>query len=315
MDNREIMVSVIMPVYNHEKYIAQAIEGVLMQKTTFRYELIIGEDCSTDDSRKIIKGYEEKYPDIIKVIYHAINQGGPKNARAIRMNAKGKYWAYCEGDDYWTDCNKLQKQVDFLEKNAQYSAVYHNVVCVDKKGRPCKRKSINLYPWKSEGEYIFSQDMLKGGQYLVGQTASLCCRNIYQLLGEEHIEAFEDFRCNGDRRMCVVLACLGKIYFLEDAMACYRVVWDEGSSWHARINNKNMLLHQYQSYHAICSIVKAIFGKDYCDVSYEKTILLECLRCAMQKTSIMNVTVCIKVSILYLAERMHYLYKSIVTGD
>jgi len=109
----EVLVSVIMLVYNHEAYIAQAIEGVLMQKTNFKYELIIGEDCSTDNSKEIIREYHKKYPDIIYPVYWKKNVGANKNANTIRARARGKYIATCEGDDYWCDEDKLQNQIDF----------------------------------------------------------------------------------------------------------------------------------------------------------------------------------------------------------
>lgn len=117
-------VSVLMLTYNHEKYIAQAIEGVMMQKVDFYFELIIGDDCSTDKTTKIIQEYKNKFPDIIKPILRTENIGAGNNYVDINKKAKGKYIAHCEGDDYWTDPNKLQKQVDFLEANPDYVISY-----------------------------------------------------------------------------------------------------------------------------------------------------------------------------------------------
>mgnify|MGYP001248218371 CR=1 FL=1 len=115
------LVSVHMITYNHEKYIAQAIEGVLMQKTNFLFELVIGEDCSTDSTRVICKEYADRYPNIIKLLPDAgKNLGMMENAIRTTMACTGKYIALCEGDDYWTDPYKLQKQVDFLEAHNDY---------------------------------------------------------------------------------------------------------------------------------------------------------------------------------------------------
>lgn len=119
------VVSVCMITYNHESYICEAIEGVLMQKTSFPIELIIGEDCSTDNTRKIVREYEERYPEIIKAQYPEKNRGMINNFLTVLQSASGKYIAYCEGDDYWTDPFKLQKQVDFLEENKKYSFCCH----------------------------------------------------------------------------------------------------------------------------------------------------------------------------------------------
>lgn len=121
------VVSVCMITYNHEKFISEAIEGVLMQKTNFPIELIIGEDCSTDNTRKIVKEYEKKYPEIIVAQYPQTNLGMMKNFTSVLQSARGKYIALCEGDDYWTDPLKLQKQVDFLERNTDYGLVFAKV--------------------------------------------------------------------------------------------------------------------------------------------------------------------------------------------
>jgi glycosyltransferase involved in cell wall biosynthesis len=112
-----------MITYNHEDYIAQAIEGVMMQQTTFPIELIIGEDCSTDNTHKICIEYQEKYPDKIRLLLPVSNLGMMKNFITTLNACKGKYIALCEGDDYWIDPLKLQKQVDFLEQNDDYGMV------------------------------------------------------------------------------------------------------------------------------------------------------------------------------------------------
>jgi len=123
-----------MITYNHEPFIAQAIEGVLMQKTNFKYELVIGEDCSTDNTRKICEEYAHNYPDIIRLLPSEKNLGMFANGtRTMKACMNGKYIALCEGDDYWTDPNKLQKQVDFMESNKCVSLCYHKVLIPNKK--------------------------------------------------------------------------------------------------------------------------------------------------------------------------------------
>ena len=119
MQNKPL-VSVIMLTYNHAPYLQEAIEGVLMQKTNFKFELIICNDASPDHSTEIIKLFAEKYPDIIRYFYHEKNIGFEENQRFAFKQCIGKYVAYCEGDDYWTDENKLQFQFDFLENNPEF---------------------------------------------------------------------------------------------------------------------------------------------------------------------------------------------------
>lgn len=118
-----------MVVYNHEKYIGQAVESVLMQKTTFPFKLFIGEDCSTDQTPTICLKYKEENPDIIEVIFNKQNLGAVNNAKQIFgacFSSGAKYIALLEGDDYWTDPYKLQKQVDFLESYPNYAILHTN---------------------------------------------------------------------------------------------------------------------------------------------------------------------------------------------
>ena len=122
------LVSVLMVTFNHEKYIAQALESILMQITNFKYEIIIGEDCSTDNTKLIIRKFENKYPGRIFPIYHEANVGPMRNVYEFTFpKCTGKYIAALEGDDYWTDPNKLQRQVDFLEANPDFSICFHNM--------------------------------------------------------------------------------------------------------------------------------------------------------------------------------------------
>ena len=124
--NKSFLVSVCIITYNHEKFIAQNLESVLMQKTNFPIEIVIAEDCSTDNTRTIIKEYQDKYPDMIRPIFHNKNVGAISNARDYAIpQCTGKYIALCEGDDYWSDPEKLQKQVDFLENNSAYTFCTH----------------------------------------------------------------------------------------------------------------------------------------------------------------------------------------------
>ena len=123
LNSTVLMVAVYMITYNHEDYIEQAIESIVNQKANFLYKLFIGEDCSTDNTRQICIGLKEKYPDKIHLVLNERNVGASQNAQKIFnlcFNSGAKYVAMCEGDDYWTAPQKLQKQVDFLEANSEY---------------------------------------------------------------------------------------------------------------------------------------------------------------------------------------------------
>jgi len=132
----KVLVSVCVPTYQHVNYIKKCLDGILMQKTGFEFEILLGEDDSSDGTREICKQYAKKYPDEIRlflndrknVIYIDGQPTGRWNFVNLLKNAKGKYIALCEGDDYWTDPYKLQKQVDFLEANPSFSMCFHNTI-------------------------------------------------------------------------------------------------------------------------------------------------------------------------------------------
>ena len=163
------IVSVICFVYNHEKYLREALNGFLMQKINFQYEVVIHDDASTDNSASIIKEYEEKYPEIIKPIYQTENQYSLEKGRATHIcfsKAKGKYIAMCEGDDYWTDPLKLQKQVDFLEANPDYvicghqrNVIKNNLIISSKEYKPDLHTQCilfrNMFPDELFFNYLF----------------------------------------------------------------------------------------------------------------------------------------------------------------
>jgi glycosyltransferase involved in cell wall biosynthesis len=133
-DISEPVVSVCCITYNHEKYIEEAIDSFLMQETNFPFEIVVGEDCSTDNTRKIVEKYKENYPNIIKLIVSENNVGMQANGQRTMEACKGEYIAACEGDDYWMDAEKLQIQKDFLESNPEYIICYTDVEAFNENG-------------------------------------------------------------------------------------------------------------------------------------------------------------------------------------
>ena len=150
------LVSICCITYNHAQFIRKCLDGFLMQKTDFPIEILIHDDCSTDGTTEIIREYEAKYPDLIFPLYEEENQYQQGKAAEIDFynyrRARGKYIAYCEGDDHWTDPLKLQKQVDFMEANPEYSVCFHDFQEYDVRTNEYRRKV-----------YCHPQTMVDGG--------------------------------------------------------------------------------------------------------------------------------------------------------
>lgn len=175
------LLSVCIITYNHGRFIRKCLEGILMQKTTFPYEVIIGEDCSTDNTRQIVAEFEAKYPAIVKPIYHAKNVGAAcNNFKHCFSKIKSKYVAICDGDDYWTDVFKLQKQVEFLEHNLHCVLCFHRANTVNDADEVIQLQEpvnqIRHYTWKD----IFHISM---------PTLSVVFRNCIKVIPKELLQA------------------------------------------------------------------------------------------------------------------------------
>src|SRR5882762_7158067 len=137
-------VSVLMVTHNHEKYLAQAIDGVVSQIADFHFELIIGEDCSTDSTRHIALDYQNKFPHIIRLLYSDKNVGALNNFARVYSASRGGYIAICEGDDYWTDNKKLQKQVAVLRAQPKYVLTYHDMRLINESNETIGETLLNV---------------------------------------------------------------------------------------------------------------------------------------------------------------------------
>jgi len=221
MDNK-IMVSISCITYNHAGFIRDAIEGFLMQKTDFPFEILIHDDASTDGTTEIIKEYEKKFPEIIKPIYETENQWKKGKRGSVTFNfprAKGKYIAICEGDDYWTDPYKLQKQVDFLEQNKDVFAVVTNSSVCDLNGKILQKERLVIPKYNKEGIYNLYDFFQKGISY---PTATVLFRNenMTYILRESNRLANPFL---GDWILWVLLHLQGDFYFLNEVTAAYRI--------------------------------------------------------------------------------------------
>lgn len=223
----EIMVSICCLVYNHEKYLRRCLDGFIMQKTNFKYEVLIHDDASTDDSAKIIKEYAEKYPDIIKPIFQKENQyskGIKVSMQYQYPRAKGKYIAFCEGDDYWIDENKLQIQYDIMNKYNNVSICVHNVLKINEKGKKIRGEKFPPVSYNQgiiEKQQFMEAGLIKG-KWLF-QTSSYFYRtsNIIELLNEK--PDFIEVSMIGDLPLFLFMLTRGDIYYIDRDMSNYRV--------------------------------------------------------------------------------------------
>jgi glycosyltransferase involved in cell wall biosynthesis len=240
-----------MITYNHEKFIAQAIDGVLMQKTNFDFTLIIGEDFSTDNTRQICIDYQTKYPGKIKLLLNDMNMGMVPNFIQTLKAVDSTYVALCEGDDYWTDPLKLQKQIDFLEANPNFAISHHRVLILNEETKEKKFSNDN----KKEISDIY--DLAKGN-YIY--TASC----VYRKQNYEFPEWFYKSPI-GDFPLHLLNARFGKIKYLDDALCVYRI--HDGGSWECKPRNEmNQKILDYLEL-LICSDfeddIKISFVKSY----------------------------------------------------
>jgi len=228
--NENPLVSVLITTYNQDRFITETIDGALMQKTDFLYEIVVGDDCSTDNTRNILANYITNYPDKVRVLLHPHNLGpldSPgKNNFVVTFNAcRGKYIAMLEGDDYWTDPLKLQKQVDFLEKNPDFAICFHNMLIMNTANPQMNRlsnirqKEVTTIEDLAYGNYIF--------------TASCMFRKNFSEMPPWY------YQCAiGDYLLHLLNAQYGKIRYLDDVMGVYRVheqgIWGAKSWIHTR---------------------------------------------------------------------------------
>lgn len=211
------LVSVMVAVYNSEHYIAQAIESILVQKCTFTYEILVGDDASTDGTLDILRNYENNYK-CIKVFPHSQHIGGAKNYYELLTKAKGAYIALLDGDDYWCDPLKLQKQIDYLILHPYLIGCAHRCIIVNAEGKKLSAQKIRFV--KVKNRFTFNDF---AGFYLPGQPSTFLRKNIFR--SKENLEILKS--CLEaqitDRFSMALFLSKGDFGFINEAMSCYRI--------------------------------------------------------------------------------------------
>lgn len=254
-------VNICMITYNHEKYISQAIDSVLAQKTNFDLQLIIGEDCSQDKTREIVINYQKKYPQKIRLLLAKKNQGMMGNWVKNLQAVKSKYLAVLEGDDYWTDPYKLQKQVDFLDKHPDYSLCFHSVEA--------------FYQDQSDKTYLIpSKTRSFNFKSLLQQNFIAACSVMYR---HGLVKKIPDWLLSlniGDWPYHLLYASQGEIGFINQVMARYRRHSNSYCS-QPKINNFQDIIKFYQVIdkhfdYKYRSIIKPMIDKHYFLIAQEQ---------------------------------------------
>ncbi|MEG2599777.1 MAG: glycosyltransferase [Muribaculaceae bacterium] len=215
------IVSIVCDVYNHGPYLRQCLEGFMMQQTSFQFEVLIHDDASTDDSAEVIREYEKKYPHVIKPIYQSENQysQGISIWQTYQFSrAQGKYIALCEGDDYWTDPLKLQKQVDFLEAHPDYGMCYTRA----------------RYFLQTSGRYQsdFGRDVKSFEELIVNNTIPTLTTIFRKELQQQYQKEIEPQKRSwklGDWPLWLYIAHESKLHFMDETTAVYRVLDNSAS--------------------------------------------------------------------------------------
>jgi glycosyltransferase involved in cell wall biosynthesis len=272
-----------MITYNHGEFLEEAIESVLSQEFSKDYEIIIGEDNSPDNSKEILKNYEEKYPQIIKVIYRDKNIGAINNFYDVFLKATGEYIVYLEGDDYWTDNKKLEKQVEFLENNKDFFGCFHIVDDIE------NGKFLRTYPTKELLESHKVDEIYNPGQLLklireanfIGNVHinSLMFRNEINFNDNKIRNFICDAKMIADFQFEIVLLTHGKLKLIRESMSVHRRVTKK--NWTSFSSQKLKFI--YDDYSHILDNMKSFLDYKYKDEckkiidKYNRTTIINCV--------------------------------------
>lgn len=262
----KIGVSVNCITYNQEMYIEEAIESFLMQKTNFNYEILIHDDASTDRTPEIIKNYERKYPDIIKLIIQKENQYS-KGQKMLHLNAsraKGKYIAICEGDDYWLDPYKLQKQYDYMEGNSDCSMCFHAAEVVN-----IAKERINLMTAYNRDCVSSTADIIGGGGGFMATNSIMYRNGVIDNVPKFYVDSpIEDYPLQ------ILTSTKNYAYYSNDIMSAYRIGVE--GSWANMLasdkDNKKKSIAVKKNINRMLKQFNMFSNEKYCDAVNKKIL-------------------------------------------
>lgn len=223
-ETEEILVSIACLTFNHEKYIEEALDSFIMQKVDFNYEIVVFDGGSSDNNRSLIQEYQRKYPNLIRSIFPGKDPGVMASSSLLFQACCGEYIAICDGDDYWSDPFKLQKQVDYLESHKDYGLVHTELDVLLQESQIIQHNinNINKIKWNLN---LTSQELFEAiltGQYIIYTPTVLLRRDLYTQVVEKDKFLFSDCFLMGDTSLWAELSRITKFHYLTDSTSVYR---------------------------------------------------------------------------------------------
>lgn len=249
------LVTVLITTYNQEKYIGQAIDSVLAQKTDFPFEIYISEDCGTDDTRAILEEYACRWPGLIRLKLRTENVGISRNWYEGLCAARGQFVCTLEGDDWWLDDHKLQKQMDFLRAHPEYAAVSHTLLLTDDLG--------NTYGTLPADPRVLNKNATLP-LFLAGITYSCTAclaRNIFQTPDPARAAYVTANRSIADFALCMLYLDAGPVFVLDEPLAAYRVAG--AHEHHQNYNATQSAVKKYADFLDVIAASRAYWGGKY----------------------------------------------------
>lgn len=274
-DERPIMVSIRCLTYNHAPYIRRCLDGFVMQKTNFRFQAIVHDDASTDGTTEILREYAEKFPDIIIPMYEKENRWSKHDGTLLTIMyplLTGKYLAHCEGDDFWSDPYKLQKQVDFMEKNPEFVLIYSDYDIVDQDSKSIKSRKPVFY----EGNV--GRQIVEYGNFICTPTSLY--RRCYDDMWPEFLIGLPFKPKVSDKVHWLFLSQYGMFKFLNDKTASYRRLPKSSSHYLSFHEQKNFIASSW----VVDNYFNNSLGFNLSPSKMEKSYHMAYLRSAMKFT-------------------------------
>ena len=259
-------VAICVTCYNQEEYIGAALDSLLSQKTNFSFLIVVGDDYSTDNSRKILKQYEQRYPNKIKVIYHTENKGLVANRKEIFRLLDSEYVAFCDGDDYWIDDECLQRKVNFLDKNRQY--IGYQTACNIRKGNEISKIS-DLE--ERDCFYDFTKENALHNEYL-GLVDGFFFRNVYKCMEAEVFEKYTGYPIDDSGKLPIFAGVLAPIYRQDKKETCiYRYI---DNSMERKLSKKNRCKDLFLSHLIYRDMIQEFFGTYQMEIDDQLMVLI-----------------------------------------